>query len=52
MAKSNQIGYYVPECLTMHKATLMIIQKNIHRIIIQSYSQFVVYSINEKTCVP
>lgn len=55
MSKSNQIDgcsiLNMPECLTVREAILMIVQKNIHTIIIQSDSQFVVCTINDKISV-
>lgn len=42
----------VAECLDVEEASMMALQENIRRVIIQSDSQFVLNSINDKLCVP
>lgn len=55
MIRSKQIGdcpILAVECLAAEKAILMVIQKDIQPMIIQSDSQLVVNSINRKIEVP
>lgn len=54
-ARGKRIGdchIYVAECLAICEAIVMMIQKNLQKIIIGSDSQLIINSINDKASVP